>query len=110
MYKFLDKKRKLDDSDKKYNEKQLKKKVTEPIKLGPPSSGSSNKYQDNYLNFGFTHCGTETYLIPQCLICGEKLSNVCVVPNKVKRHLASKHGHLLNKDKTFLVVNFYYQI
>lgn len=92
MDKFLNIKRKLNDYDENNGDNKRKKTtVTE----------TSRKYHDNYLNFGFTFCGSETIPIPQCLVCGEKLSNECMVPSKLKRHFTSKHGHLLNKDKTY---------
>lgn len=37
--------------------------------------GAVRKYQDSYLNFGFTFIGPENRSVPECLVCGEKLSN-----------------------------------
>jgi hypothetical protein len=65
------------------------------------SLGTVRKYQDIYLNFGFTYSGHENRLIPECVVCGEKLSNECVVPSKLKRHLNTKHGHLSGKDENY---------
>jgi len=79
--------RKLDDSNENNYEKYIEKKLLvrfEAIKSGPQYSGAGRKYQDNYLNIGFTHCGSETHLISQCLVCGEKLNNECMIPNKLK--------------------------
>jgi hypothetical protein len=102
MDKFLNIKRKLDNYDENRGEnKREKKSVTDTIKSGTQSSGASRKYHDNYLNFGFTFCGLETHPIPRCLVCGEKFSNECMVPSKLKRHFTTKHGNLLNKDKTY---------
>jgi len=65
MDKFLNIKRKLDDYD---DNRRKKKTVTENIKSGTQSSGASRKYHDNYLNFGFTFCGSEIIPIPKCLV------------------------------------------
>jgi hypothetical protein len=102
MDKFLNIKRKLNDYNENNGDNKKKKTtVTEAIKSGTQFSSASRKYHDNYLNFGFTFCGSETIPIPQCLVCGIKLRNECMVPSKLKRHFTTKHGHLLNKDKTY---------
>jgi hypothetical protein len=102
MDKFLNIKRKLNNYYENNDEnKRGKKTVTETIKSGTQSSVTSHKYHDNYLNFGFTFYGLETHPISQCLVSGEKLSNECMVPSKLKRHFTTKHDHLLNKDKTY---------
>ncbi|KAF0749126.1 SCAN domain-containing protein 3-like [Aphis craccivora] len=54
------------------------------------------KYLDNYLSFGFTFNGPENRPVPQ-------LSNEFMVPSKRKRHLSSKHSHLLVKDKNYFI-------
>jgi len=57
MDKFLNIKRKLDDYDKNNGDNKRKKTTVS----GTQSSGASRKYHDNYLNFGFTFCGSETF-------------------------------------------------
>jgi hypothetical protein len=59
------------------------------------------KYLDSYLSFGFTFNGPENRPVPQCIVCGVKLSNESMVPSKLKRHLSSNHSHLLGKDKNY---------
>jgi len=61
------------------------------------------KYLDSYLSFGFTFNGPENRPVPQYIVCGEKLSNESMVPSKLKRHLSSKHSHLLGKDKNYFI-------
>lgn len=58
---------------------------------------SFRKYDKSYIKFGFTATGNEDCPIPQCIVCGEKLSNASMVPNKLQRHLNTKHGSLSNK-------------
>ncbi|XP_029344610.1 zinc finger BED domain-containing protein 5-like isoform X1 [Acyrthosiphon pisum] len=49
------------------------------------------KYTDDYLCFGFTWNGNTDCPLPICIVCGEKLSNEAMVPNKLKRHLTTIH-------------------
>ncbi|CAG2065571.1 unnamed protein product, partial [Timema podura] len=37
--------------------------------------GTTRKYNGGYLNFGFTYAGPENCLIPECVVCGEKLGS-----------------------------------
>ncbi|XP_068246786.1 SCAN domain-containing protein 3-like [Palaemon carinicauda] len=39
--------------------------------------------------------------MPLCVICGDKLANEAMVPNKLKRHLTLKHNHLANKPRSY---------
>lgn len=64
--------------------------MTEAIKSDAQSSGTGRMYKDNYLNFGFTYCKSEThtyYLFFSGLISGVKLTNTCMVPSKLKIYL-----------------------
>ena len=54
-------------------------------------------YMDSYLAMGFTWCGDDLTPNPECLVCGEKLSNEAMVPSKLKRHFLSKHSQLSEK-------------
>lgn len=85
------------------------------VRSGPSSSASSEtiepekkkqkvvhrQYSDNYLSYGFFWCGDKTCPIPECVVCGEKLSNAAMVPSKLKRHLSTKHSSLLSKDVNY---------
>ncbi|GFU26049.1 SCAN domain-containing protein 3 [Nephila pilipes] len=57
-------------------------------------------YED-YIKYGFSWCGDETAPRPQCIICGDQLSNESMVPSKLKRHLYSSHPSCTNKDKQY---------
>ena len=55
------------------------------------------------MKLGFTFSGNENNPCPLCLVCGDKLSNESIVPNKLKRHFTSKHDHLSEKPvKNFI--------
>jgi hypothetical protein len=60
------------------------------------------KYSDSYLSFGFYWCGDIAYPVPECLVCGEKLSNSPMVPSKLKRHFTSIHPSLALKDANYV--------
>jgi hypothetical protein len=63
--------------------------------------GMCQQYSDNYLSFTFFWCDDAVFPIPECLVCGEKLSNNAVVPSKLKRHFTTKHPSLACKDITY---------
>lgn len=71
------------------------------------SSGSCSKkkyfrkYDTSYLEFGFTWCGNESEPKPQCVVCYEVLSNECMKPAKLKRHLETKHANVKSKPVEF---------
>ncbi|GFT70760.1 zinc finger BED domain-containing protein 5 [Nephila pilipes] len=59
------------------------------------------KYDEDHIKYGFSWCGDETAPRPQCIICGDQLSNESMVPSKLKRHLYSSHPSCANKDKQY---------
>ena len=58
---------------------------------------TNRKYNNTYLNMGFSWVGNNTCPIPICIVCDEKLSNKSVVPNKLEHHFKSKHPSLSTK-------------
>ena len=50
---------------------------------------------------GFIASGQEEKQVPECIICGEKLSHESMVPSKLNRHFLSKHSHLKGKNPAF---------
>lgn len=107
MDKFIVKRRKLNDAsvEENSNSKPENELVSSGSSVQSAQSvqcvGSIRKYHDSYLNFGFTHSGSEDCPIPECVVCGEKLSNESMVPSKLKRHFNTKHSHLSGKNKTY---------
>ncbi|GFT09902.1 zinc finger BED domain-containing protein 5 [Nephila pilipes] len=65
-----------------------------------PKEGSEKKDED-YIKYGFSWCGDETAPRPQCIICGDQLSNESMIPSKLKRHLYSSRPSCANKDKQY---------
>ena len=57
----------------------------------PSSSKKVRKYCDDYLEFGFSRVVKNNEDRPFCLICEDVLSNECLKPAKLKRHLLTKH-------------------
>jgi hypothetical protein len=77
-----------------------------PVAKKPRTTGGSENssetrktrsYNSEYLKFGFTTNGSVPPL-PLCVICCETLSNHCMKPYLLKRHLNTKHPTL--KDKS----------
>ena len=54
-------------------------------------SAKKRKYNEEYLQYGFTDAAENGQVVPQCVICFEKLSNDALRPNRLKRHLQTKH-------------------
>ena len=50
-------------------------------------SQKKRKYQDNYLDFGFTYLIEDDLQIPQCVVCMKTFSNN-FKPASLKQHLA----------------------
>nr|XP_034997000.1 zinc finger BED domain-containing protein 5-like [Zootoca vivipara] len=64
-------------------------------------TSSAEKYNSDYLEIGFTVTGPEEQPKPQCVICYESLSNECMKPAKLRRHLETKHPEYKSKSLDF---------
>ena len=62
---------------------------------------SIRKYDSSYLSFGFSWSGTEQEPRPQCVVCSDVLSNECMKPAHLKRHLTTQHAVLKDKPIAF---------
>jgi len=105
MEKFLVVKRKRLSSSEEHSENRTSdssgSSATMLLTQRCSSSGAARRYQESYLSFGFTYTETGNRELPVCVVCGEKLSNECMVPSKLNRHLTTKHSHLEKKDKAY---------
>ncbi|XP_068115052.1 zinc finger BED domain-containing protein 5-like [Hyperolius riggenbachi] len=59
------------------------------------------KYDDSYLNFGFTSVEIHQEERPQCVICLKVLAPECMIPSKLKRHLETNYPNVANKSPDF---------
>ena len=64
-------------------------------------SAKKRKYNEEYLQNGFTDAAVNGQVVPQCAICFEKLSNDALRPNRLKRHLQTKHSLHQTKPLAF---------
>ena len=87
-------------------DKFLKRAVQPPDSLPTSASGTAKaqkkrKYSEDYMQYGFTWCGSEEAPNPHCVVCEEQLGNQAMVPSKLIRHLKTKHSTFSDKDKDF---------
>lgn len=59
------------------------------------------KYDDSYLDFGFTSINDKGVVKPQCVICHKILSAESLRPSKLKLHLETTHSQDVAKDRSF---------
>ena len=64
-------------------------------------SQKKRKYQDNYLDFGFTYLIEDDLQIPQCVVCMKTFSNSTMKPASSKQHLANAHSCMMSKNRFF---------
>ena len=64
-------------------------------------SQKKRKYQDNYLDFGFTYLIQDGLRISQGVLCIKTFSNSTMKPASLKQRLANAHPSMISK-KMFL--------
>lgn len=72
--------------------------------LIPKKSKVIRRYNEEYIKYGFTILETEYEPLPQCVVCHDILSNQCMKPAFMKRHLNTRHQNLKNKPKEFFIM------
>lgn len=66
------------------------------------AKSKSRKYEASYIEFGFVLTKKKDGLdYPKCVLCQEILSNECLKPSKLKRHLEQKHPNDFGKHMDF---------
>ena len=78
----------------------LQAKHKSSIKGNKPKK-KSRKYSETYLDFGFKFIFQNGEEKPQCVICNKILVSESMLPNKLKRHLASSHQQFASKPRSF---------
>ncbi|VVC25872.1 Hypothetical protein CINCED_3A012173 [Cinara cedri] len=65
------------------------------------------KYDDRYLDFGFTSTEINGEERPLCVVCMKVLAPECMLPSKLKRHLEANHKKLkeLKQEKSTFFKN-----
>ena len=63
-------------------------------------SQKKRKYQNNYLDFGFTYLIEDDLQIPQCVVCMKTFSNSTMKPASLK-HLPNAHPKMMSKNRSF---------
>ena len=64
-------------------------------------SVKTRRYDENYLSLGFTKTVINDEERPQLVICLIILTADSMNPNKLKRHLETKHPKFTNKPKDY---------
>lgn len=55
------------------------------------------KYDDSYLDFGFTSTEINGEERPPCVVCMKVLEPECMLSSKLKRHLEANHKYMIDK-------------
>ncbi|CAI9723041.1 finger BED domain-containing 5-like [Octopus vulgaris] len=66
-----------------------------------PNASKKIRYDESYLNIGFTVINSGGEEKPQCVFCSEALATTSLTPSRLKRHLETKHPSSTHKDADF---------
>ncbi|XP_050535830.1 zinc finger BED domain-containing protein 5-like [Daktulosphaira vitifoliae] len=89
MYKWLVNKREVETDESEPSTSILKRKK------------KTRKYDSEYLKIGFSWKEDNDEQRPQCVICFEVLANESMRPNKLRRHIKTKHPDLIDKPLSY---------
>ena len=64
-------------------------------------SQKKRKYQDSYLDFGFTYLLQDGLQMPQCVLSMKTILNSTMKPAPLKQHLANAHPSMISKNRSF---------
>ena len=59
------------------------------------------RYNDSYVQFGFTVINSGGEEKPQCVLCCKVLASSALKPSKLERHLVTHHPDFQNKNADF---------
>ena len=59
------------------------------------------KYDESYLQYGFTPIVVNNEESPQCVLCNNVLSYDSMRPTKLKQHLHNVNPHSKDKEKNY---------
>jgi hypothetical protein len=63
----------------------------------------NRKYDDSYLDFGFTSREVDGEERPQCVLCMKVLASECMLPSKLKCRLETTHPSVVSKHLLILM-------
>jgi hypothetical protein len=61
----------------------------------------NRKYDDSYLDFGFTSTEVDGEERPQCVLCMKFLALECMLPSKLRHHLETTHPSIVSKSHDY---------
>lgn len=59
------------------------------------------KFDNSYLDFGFTSTEINGEKRPLCVLCMKVLTSECMLSSKLKRHLEANHKYMIGKLRDF---------